>query len=73
MGLHPFVDHTTVFESTLNLVPSPNILNSTLTLQVFTRASAVASCFLPRRPTLPSPQVFASADGAPLVPADARR
>jgi hypothetical protein len=32
MGLHQFVDLKTVFESTPNLVPNPNITNSTLTL-----------------------------------------
>jgi hypothetical protein len=73
MDLHPSVDRMAVFESTPNLVLSPNIHSSTLTPQVFTRAPAATSCFCPDGRSLPSPQVFASADGAPLALVDDRR
>jgi hypothetical protein len=44
MDLHSSIDRMTVFELTPNLVPNPNIHNSTLTPQVFIHAPAAASC-----------------------------
>jgi hypothetical protein len=54
MSLHPSIEHNTVFESTLNLVLSLNILDSTLTLQVFTRAP-IGRILLPAPATGVSP------------------